>query len=148
MAVAIRPAAPGDRAAWGALYQGYQRFYRRDPDQAFYDTAFARLMARDPRDFHGLVAEDDGRLLGLAHFVFHPSLWRPEGACYLQDLFTAEEVRGRGVGRALIAAVYAAADAAGVPWVYWLTAETNLPARALYDKVAEGSNLIRYNRPV
>jgi len=93
------------------------------------------------------VAEADGGLVGLTHFVLHPNLWRPEGVCYLQDLFTAKAARGRGVARALIEAVYALADAAGVPSVYWLTAEDNYPGRMLYDRVAVRSPFIRYNRP-
>lgn len=147
MPIIIRPIAARDRKAWQVLYRGYQQFYDRDPEAGFYDTAFARLMSGDGRDFHGLVAEDGDRLLGLTHYVFHPNLWRPEGVCYLQDLFTAPDARGTGVGRRLIAAVYAAADAAGVPTVYWLTAEDNAAARSLYDKVAVKSPFIRYNRP-
>lgn len=148
MSVPVRPLEARDRDGWQPLYEGYQRFYRRDPEAAFYDTAFARLLSGDPRDFAGLVAEQDGRLLGLAHYVFHPHLWRPEGTCYLQDLFTAPEARGQGVGRALIQAVYDAADAAGVPSVYWLTAEDNYAGRMLYDRVATRTPFIRYARPV
>lgn len=143
----IRALDAGDRAEWGALYAGYQAFYHRAPEPDFYDAAFARLMSDDARDFHALVAERDGALLGLAHYVFHPNLWRPEGVCYLQDLFAAPQARGQGVGRALIEAVYARADAAGVPAVYWLTAEDNYPGRMLYDRVGVRSPFIRYNRP-
>ena len=149
MGLNIRPVAVADKAAWQRLYDGYQRFYERpDLPQAFFDAAFDRLLSGDPRDFHGLVAEEDGQLLGLTHYVFHPNLWRAEGVCYLQDLFTAPEARGKGVARALIEAVYAAADAKGVPAVYWLTAETNYPGRMLYDRVAVKSPFIRYNRPL
>lgn len=146
MGVTIRPLAAGDRAGWQALYEGYQGFCQRAPEPAFYEAAFGRLMSGDRRDFRALVAERDGRLLGLAHYVFHPNLWRDEGVCYLQDLFTAPEARGRGAGRALIEGVYAAADAAGVSFVYWLTAEDNYPGRMLYDRVAVKSPFIRYQR--
>ncbi|HRM74013.1 MAG TPA: GNAT family N-acetyltransferase, partial [Paracoccus sp. (in: a-proteobacteria)] len=78
--------------------------------------------------------------------VFHPNLWRDEGVCYLQDLYTAAEARGRGVARALIEGVYAEADRAGVPNVYWLTAEDNYPGRMLYDRVAQRTPFIRYMR--
>lgn len=149
MSLSVRPLAAGDRAQWQALYDGYHRFYgRRDLPQSFFDAAFGRLMSGDARDFHGLVAERDGRLTGLSHHVFHPNLWRPEGVCYLQDLFTDPLARGQGTGRALIEGVYAAADAAGVPAVYWLTAEDNYPGRMLYDRVAVKSPFIRYNRPL
>ena len=143
----IRELRETDRKGWQRLYEGYQAFYGfADRPAAFYDKAFARLMARDQHDFHGLVHEEDGHLLGLTHYVFHPNLWRDEGVCYLQDLYTASEARGRGVARSLIEGVYDAADRAGVPNVYWLTAEDNYPGRMLYDRVAQRSPFIRYNR--
>lgn len=143
----IRPLRPEDRPRWEELYRGYQAFYGfHDRAPEFYDQAFQRLMAPDRGDFRGLVAEEGGALLGLVHYVFHPNLWRAEGVCYLQDLFTVSAARGKGVGRALIEAVYAAADEAGVPNVYWLTAEDNYPGRMLYDRVGVKSPFIRYNR--
>lgn len=146
--VQVRPLEAGDRAGWEGLYRDYQAFYGfHDRPAAFYDAAFARLMSGKAHDFRGLVAEADGQLIGLTHYVFHPNLWRDEGVCYLQDLFTAEAARGKGAGRALIAAVYAAADLAGVPNVYWLTAEDNYAGRILYDRVGVKSPFIRYNRP-
>ena len=102
----IRELRETDRKGWQRLYEGYQSFYNfPDRPAEFYDKAFARLMAQDARDFHGLVYEADGKLLGLTHYVFHPNLWRDEGVCYLQDLYTAAEARGRGVARALIEGV-------------------------------------------
>lgn len=143
----IRDLQAGDRAEWQRLYQDYQAFYGfHDRPQAFYDKAFDRLLSGQAGDFRGLVHADGDRLLGLVHYVFHPNLWRDEGVCYLQDLFTDSDARGRGVARALIEAVYAAADARGVPFVYWLTAEDNYAGRMLYDKVAQRSPFIRYNR--
>ncbi|WP_312526831.1 GNAT family N-acetyltransferase [Paracoccus sp. (in: a-proteobacteria)] len=149
MTVTIRPLAQADRDAWQTLFAAYQAFYGyADRPAPFYDKAFARLMSGDSRDFHGLVAEENGQLLGLTHYVFHPNLWRDDGVCYLMDLFTASTVRGKGVGRALIQAVYAAADQAGSPAVYWLTAEDNYAGRMLYDRVGVKSPFIRYNRPL
>ncbi|MDO5631537.1 MAG: GNAT family N-acetyltransferase [Paracoccus sp. (in: a-proteobacteria)] len=143
--VQVRSIATADRAAWQRLYAGYHAFYQRAGlAKPFYDQAFVRLTGGD---FHGLVAEEAGHLLGLVHYVYHPNLWRPEGVCYLQDLFTAPDARGKGVGRALIEAVYRAADAAGVPTVYWLTAEDNYAGRMLYDRVGQRTPFIRYIRP-
>lgn len=148
MPIITRPVTLADKARWQPLFEGYQAFYEREGlPQEFYDTAFGRLLLGT--EVHGLVAEDEtGRLLGLTHYLFHAHLWRPEGVCYLQDLFTAPEARGRGVGRALIEAVYAAADAAGRPAVYWLTQEFNYAGRMLYDRIAIRSPFIRYNRPL
>lgn len=140
----IRAITASDKAQWQALWDGYQTFYgHADRPQDFFDQAFARLLSGD---FHGLVADDDGRLLGLTHYVFHPSLWRPGGVCYLQDLFTTPDARGRGVARALIEAVAADATARGAEAVYWLTAEDNYPGRMLYDRVATRTPFIKYQR--
>lgn len=148
MNVRVRPLRETDKADWQRLYDGYHSFYDRpDLPQEFFDTGFARLISGDARDYHALVAEGDDGLLGLAHYVFHPHMWYPEGACYLQDLFTSEQARGRGVGRALIEGVYAAADGAGVPRVYWLTQEFNYAGRMLYDRIGTRTPFIRYNRP-
>lgn len=141
----IRELQAGDRAEWQRLYQAYQAFYGfADRPDDFYDKAFARLLGAG--DFSGLVYADGARLLGLTHYVFHPNLWRDEGVCYLQDLFTDADARGRGVARGLITAVYDAADRAGVPNVYWLTAEDNYAGRMLYDRVAVKSPFVRYMR--
>ena len=66
--------------------------------------------------------------------------------CYLEDLFVEPSVRGGGTGRALIAAVEAAACAAGASRLYWLTHETNETAQTLYNKVAERAGFIQYRK--
>lgn len=142
----IRPLRPGDRAAWGALWQGYLAFYETELPEAVHDNTFARLLEGAGDGPHGFLAERDGRAVGLVHYIFHAHCWRPEGICYLQDLFAVPEARGTGVGRALIEAVYAAADARGVPGVYWLTQEFNAPARRLYDRIGEATPFIKYVR--
>lgn len=143
----IREVAAADKAQWQALWAGYQAFYGyADRAQGFFDTAFGRLMSGQAGEFRGLVADDDGQLLGLTHYVFHPNLWRPEGVCYLQDLFTLPAARGRGVARALIEAVAEAARARGAANLYWLTAEDNYAGRMLYDRVAARTPFIKYQR--
>lgn len=145
----VRALRAEDKAAWQRLYEGYHAFYDRpDLPQSFFDGCFARLMSGDAGDYHALVAEDAGALLGLTHYLFHPHMWYSEGTCYLQDLFTAAAARGRGVGRALIEGVYAAADAQGVPNVYWMTQEFNYAGRMLYDRVGTHTPFIKYSRPI
>ncbi|MEL6335752.1 MAG: GNAT family N-acetyltransferase [Pseudomonadota bacterium] len=145
-ALTIRPLAPEDRAPWGDLWEAYLAFYGTAVAPEVYDTYFARLLGDDPRDYHGLVAERDGALVGLTHYLFHRHGWRIEDVVYLQDLYVAPAARGTGAGRALIEAVYAAADAAGCPTVYWLTQSGNATARQLYDRLASPTDFMKYQR--
>ena len=142
----IRPLAEADRSQWDGLWRGYLVFYDvRIPDTVTDETW--RRLTSPAGPIHGLCAEEEGgRLLGVVHYLFHPVTWAAGPRCYLEDLFTAEDARGRGVGRALIEAVYAAADACGADQVYWLTDETNARARRLYDQVARKTPFIKYQR--
>lgn len=147
MSATIRPLRPEDEAQWRGLWQAYLAFYQTTVPDAVYASTFARLLGDDPRDFNALVAEMDGRLVGLVHYLFHRHAWKIEDVCYLQDLYVTPETRGTGLGRQLIEAVYARADAAGAPAVYWLTQDFNATARQLYDRVARVTPFIRYVRP-
>ena len=143
--IEIGPLRPGDRAAWEKLARGYKAFYQTPTSDAEYAATWGRLIGQD--GIFGLGAKIDGRLVGIAHFLFHTTIWAPR-ACYLQDLFTAHEARGKGVGRALIEAVAREARKQGVQRYYWLTQEHNAIARALYDKVARFNGFIRYEFPL
>jgi GNAT superfamily N-acetyltransferase len=147
MAFVIRDLEPSDRPGWEKLWAGYLEFYRSSLDPAVTDATFARLL--DPAEpMFALVAEDADThdLIGLVHCVLHRGTWTIGDFCYLEDLFTAPAARKRGVGRALIEAVYARADELKCERVYWLTHETNTTARKLYDQVAENRGFIQYRR--
>ncbi len=143
----IRPIAATDETAWRTLWTGYLDYYQARVPEGVYRTTFGRLTSGDPQEFQGLLALQGDRPVGLAHYLFHRTCWKVENVCYLQDLFCDPECRGKGVGRALIEAVYGAADAAGAPSVYWLTQEFNYRGRMLYDQVGVKSPFIKYNRP-
>ncbi|MFT3818569.1 MAG: GNAT family N-acetyltransferase [Rubrivivax sp.] len=143
--ITIEPLRDEDRAAWGRLAEGYKRFYNTPTTAAEYDEAWRRLRAAD--GVQGLGAHLDGRLVGIVHYLFHTGTW-VRTQCYLQDLFTDEAVRGRGVARALIDAVAQAARTQGATRLYWLTQETNRTARTLYDRVAQFKGFIRYDYPL
>ncbi len=141
----IRTLRLEDRPQWDRLWRGYLRFYRHHLAQDLTEATFKRLS--DPScQPHGLVAEQGGKLLGLAHYLFHPSTWSTTDVCYLEDLFVDPQSRGAGVGRALIRAVYSAADRQGAGSVYWMTQEFNADGRALYDTLARRTSFIKYER--
>jgi GNAT superfamily N-acetyltransferase len=131
----VRLLAVADKPGWLKLWAGYLEFYETSLPPDVTETAFARLTGDDDAMF-GLVAEQDGRIGGIAHGILHRSTWAKGKYLYLNDLFVAPDVRGSGAGRALIEAVYAHADAVGAERVYWLTHETNATARRLYDTLA------------
>ena len=141
----VAPLEPADRREWQRLAEGYKAFYATPTTPDEYDAAWMRLMAGDA--VHGFGAWLDGRLVGITHFLFHASTWA-ERVCYLQDLYTDEAARGRGVARALIDAVARDAVAQGATRLYWLTQAHNTAARALYDRVAEHRGFIRYDHPL
>ncbi len=145
MSLIVRAAQAEDRAQWEPLWKGYQEFYETNLDHVT-DGLWDRLMSDDPREPICLLAEENGKILGFTHYLFHGSCWSHKQRIYLNDLFTAKEARGRGAGRALIEAVYEAADDADAESVYWLTQDFNAAGRALYDKVARFTPFIKYQR--
>ncbi len=143
--IEVRPLGLQERDEWEPLWQGYLTFYNTGLSSAVTDTTWARL--HDPAEpMHGLGAYLDQRLIGIVHYLYHRSTWTIGPYCYLQDLFTAKEVRGQGVGRKLIEAVYDLARKDGASRVYWLTHEANDTARALYDQLADRPGFVQYRK--
>lgn len=143
----VRRVEEGDRAAWERLFRGYNVFYRASVADAVIDLTWQRLLAGVEGEPVGLVAVDGANVpVGIAHMVFHRSTWSATWHCYLEDLFVDADERGKGIGRALIAAVYREADARGCTRTYWTTEETNATARALYDRVAARTPFVQYRR--
>jgi GNAT superfamily N-acetyltransferase len=144
-AVAIKPVGPDERAEWEPLWKGYQTFYGVALSDEVHAATWRRLP--DPAEpMFVLGAYVDGCLRGIVHYLYHRSCWTVGDYCYLQDLFVADAARGQGLGRALIEAVYAAAQRDGASRVYWLTHETNASARALYDTLADRPGFIQYRK--
>ncbi len=143
--IVIRPVEQADEAEWRRLWTAYLEFYESTLPESVYASTFARLLGDDAQDFNGLIAEVDGQAKGLTHYLFHRHCWRIENTCYLQDLYVDPDTRGTGLGRKLIEAVYAAADAQGAGSVYWLTQEFNNTARLLYDRIATKTDFVHYS---
>jgi len=141
----IRLAREADFAQWLPLWKGYQRFYETDIAEGTTATTWSRF--HDPAEpMHCAVAEQDGRLIGTVHYIRHRSCWTVGDYVYLQDLFVDPDVRGRGVGRALIEHVYASASQAGASRVWWLTHESNAAAMVLYDRIAQKSGFVQFRK--
>jgi GNAT superfamily N-acetyltransferase len=145
--IEIRALEARDKPVWLALFKAYIEFYEASVGDDVVEKTWERLIAADPNFHICLVAVNEAdKPIGLAHVLFHASTWSPTSYCYLEDLFVAPSARQQGVGRALIEATYAAADARGCTRTYWTTQEFNYRARALYDQVATRTPFIRYQR--
>jgi len=147
----IRPARPEDFDQWLPLWNGYNKFYGRHGATALSTEITNMTWVRffdSYEPVHAIVAEYENKLVGLVHYLFHRTTISIQPTCYLQDLFTDDSLRGHGIGRKLIEAVYEQAKLAGSSRVYWLTHETNSTAMQLYDKVAERSGFIVYRKPI
>ena len=144
-ALQIGPLRANERTAWERLARAYKEFYQTPTSDAEFASAWKRLRAHD--GVFGLGARVDGELIGIAHYLFHTGTWTQQ-VCYLQDLFTLPQARGKGVARALIEAVAQIARKQGATRYYWLTQEHNAVARVLYNKIAQYRGFIRYDYPL
>jgi GNAT superfamily N-acetyltransferase len=136
----VRMVNSDDYDQWLPLWTGYNSFYGRSGstalDPVITRVTWNRFFDHDEPVF-ALVAECEGTLIGIAHYLFHRSTTSIEPVCYMQNLFTTTEQRGKGIGRALIDEVYTKVRQAGSSRVYWTTHESNETAMRLYNSVAE-----------
>jgi GNAT superfamily N-acetyltransferase len=142
----IRSIEPTDEPEWRRLWTAYLQFYDATVPEKVYRTTWKRLHSAGEYEPKGMLAIVEGTPVGLVHYIFHRTCWAVGNNCYLQDLYADPHVRGTGIGRNLIEAVYAEADKAGAADVYWLTQETNSTARRLYGRVGQNAGFIKYAR--
>jgi GNAT superfamily N-acetyltransferase len=144
--IQVRPVANSDRADWSRIWNAYLTFYNETRDTPQHDRTWARIM--DPNQpLWALVAQTpDGKIVGIANYLFHAGFWDDGNVCYLSDLFTMPDARGMGAGKALIEAIATQARAKGATEYYWLTGVGNSTARSLYDKVAKDSEFAHYTK--
>jgi len=142
----IRQLEQRDREQWQFIWGEYLNFYETKLPLEVYSKTFSRLTDSNNTNLNCLVAHSGETIYGIVHYIYHAHNWRTEDVCYLQDLFTLNEMRRQGIAKALIKAVYEAADTNGTPSVYWMTQEFNQGARKLYDQVASLTPFIKYQR--
>lgn len=145
-AVKIRPLERNDYDAWHAMWTKYLEFYESSVKPEVYESSFNRFFASNEFEPSCFVAVKNGELVGLVHFIYHRHNWHLDNVCYLQDLYADENMRGEGIGRKLIEAVYAQADNDNIASVYWMTQEFNTEARKLYDRIAKLTPFVQYKR--
>lgn len=146
MPVTVRPLERPDHAEWRRLWTGYLAFYETGLPEEVYDATWERLFADGAYEPRGWLALLDGQPVGLVHTIMHRTCWAVADNCYLQDLYADPEVRGQGIGRALIEHVYRHADGLGANTVYWVTQQGNATARRLYDRIAKDTGYVKYQR--
>lgn len=147
MNLSIRPIKADDKPRWLELWQGYLTFYKTEYSPEKTELTWKRLL--DPNfNLYSLVAESEGRVVGMTTFNFQNSTWSENGQCLLEDLFVDDSLRGKGAGRALIDAVISEAKSRGCSRVYWNTDETNETARKLYDSYVLESGKQQYRIPI
>ncbi|WP_435930582.1 GNAT family N-acetyltransferase [Dryocola sp. BD613] len=142
----VRPLVESDYSAWFTLWQGYLTFYDSQISDAISKLTWRRMLSDDEPMYALGAFDEQQKLLGIVHMVYHRGTWSSGDRCYLEDLFTTPEARGKGVGRALIEGVYQHAAAKGASRVYWHTHETNATAQRLYDKLADKPGFIQYRK--
>ena len=147
MTISVRPLKAEDKSRWLELWNGYLTFYETSLSNEQTELTWKRLMDSNYGVF-GLIAEKDGAMVGITHFMFRPSTWAPKDYCYLEDLFVDPTVRGSGAGRALINRVIELAKEHGAGRVYWTTKENNAQARILYDSFIKVSEFVQYRIPL
>lgn len=141
----VRPLQQSDHAEWRRLWTAYLTFYETSVPEEVYETTWQRLFTEAEYEPKGFLAVLDDRPVGLTHYMYHRTCWSLVNNCYLQDLFADPDIRGKGVGAALIKAVQDEAGKLGIRNVYWMTHETNTTARKLYDHVARRTGFIEYD---
>ncbi|WP_338031889.1 GNAT family N-acetyltransferase [Cedecea colo] len=144
--LSVRPLVKSDYSAWLALWQGYLTFYDTQLSDALNLLTWQRMLSEDEPMYALGAFDEQQKLLGIVHMIYHRGTWSSGDRCYLEDLFTTPQARGQGVGRALIEGVYQHAEAKGASRVYWHTHETNATAQMLYDKLADKPGFIQYRK--
>ncbi len=147
MTLIIRAIEEKDKSQWLKLWAGYLEFYKStiSPEQT--ELTWKRLINNELKMF-GFVAENEDGVIGFTHCLFRPSTWTETDYCYLEDLFVDPNIRGKGVGRALMEKVVEFAKEKKSKRVYWTTQEFNKTARILYDSITPVSEFVQYRLPI
>jgi GNAT superfamily N-acetyltransferase len=143
----IRELKETDKDRWLELWAGYLEFYKSNLSPEQTEFTWKRLINNEQK-MYGFVAENESGVIGFTHCLFRPSTWTETDYCYLEDLFVDSNIRGKGVGRALMNRVVELAKEKNSKRVYWTTQEFNKTARVLYDSITSVSEFVQYRLPL
>jgi GNAT superfamily N-acetyltransferase len=143
MSVIVRPVEQRDADAWRRLFRDYGVFYKTEFDDAQLDHVWG-LLTTEGSGVDALVAEVEGAVVGIAHYRSHPDTFSTGNDWYLDDLFTDPAARGTGVASALIEQLKELARATGPGTLRWITAEDNVTAQRVYDRLAKRTTWVTY----
>jgi GNAT superfamily N-acetyltransferase len=143
----IRELKETDKDRWLELWAGYLEFYKSNLSPEQTEFTWKRLINNEQK-MYGFVAENESGVIGFTHCLFRPSTWTETDYCYLEDLFVDPNIRGKGVGRALMNRVVELAKEKNSKRVYWTTQEFNKTARVLYDSITSVSEFVQYRLPL
>ena len=143
----IRELKETDKDRWLELWAGYLEFYKSNLSPEQTEFTWKRLINNEQK-MYGFVAENESGVMGFTHCLFRPSTWTETDYCYLEDLFVDPNIRGKGVGRALMNRVVELAKEKNSKRVYWTTQEFNKTARVLYDSITSVSEFVQYRLPL
>ena len=147
MTLTIRAIEEKDKDQWLKLWAGYLEFYKSTISSEQTELTWKRLINNELKMF-GFVAESEEGVIGFTHCLFRPSTWTETDYCYLEDLFVDPNIRGKGIGRALINKVVELAKEKNSKRVYRTTQEFNKTARVLYDSITPVSEFVQYRLPI
>jgi GNAT superfamily N-acetyltransferase len=140
----IRVVAEGDRNAWERLFLAYGVFYETAFDADVIDRVWG-LLVTPASGIDALVAEQDGALVGFAHYRSHPDTFTGGRDWFLDDLYVDPDARGAGQATALIEHVADLARATGhAGTLRWITAADNELAQRVYDRIAAKTTWVTY----
>lgn len=142
MELVIREIQTKDKTQWRLLWDGYNEFYQSSVSEDITENTWQRMLNPESSIF-GRVAVLEGDVVGFALSVLHEGTWVSAPICYLEDLFVAENQRGKGIARRLIQALIDEGKEKGWSRLYWHTATDN-PARKLYDQFTPVEDYVRY----
>lgn len=133
---AIAPVGEGDLAELLPLLRGYCDFYDQSPsDDDLLAISRALIAAPESEGVQLLARDAQGRPSGFATVFWSYDTTEACRIGIMNDLFVAPEARGRGFADALIAACAELCRARRIPRLDWVTAQDNLRAQAVYDRV-------------